>query len=54
MLDDYEFTEEKVAAAFEAAGGRCECCFKKLAWDNSRANPGWGQWEAHTEAATCR
>jgi hypothetical protein len=47
MSDQYEFSIEEIENAFEAAGGECECCGKKLSWDKSRANPGWGQWEAH-------
>lgn len=47
MADDYEFPEDEVERAFQAAGGTCECCGKQLSWNRSRANPGRGQWEAH-------
>ncbi|MGO8996044.1 MAG: hypothetical protein ACLQVI_22255 [Polyangiaceae bacterium] len=47
MPNDYEFDSNEVENAFDAADSRCECCGKKLGWPNSRANPGWGAWEAH-------
>lgn len=47
MADDYEFTADEIERAFDQAGGKCECCGKKLSWGTSRANPGRGQWEAH-------
>jgi hypothetical protein len=48
MSDNNEFSKEEIANAFMAATGRCECCGKKLSWENGRANPPvWGQWEAH-------
>jgi len=47
MANSYEFSPDEIEKAFMAAGGACECCGKSLCWDNSRANPGRGQWEAH-------
>jgi hypothetical protein len=47
MIDSYEFTADEIERAFDRAGRMCECCGKQLAWGNSRANPGRGQWEAH-------
>ncbi len=47
MADKYEFDSDQVERAYERAGGACECCGKRLAWANSRGNPGRGQWEAH-------
>jgi hypothetical protein len=47
----YEFTAAEIEAAFDRAGGECECCGKVLVWSNSRARGGRGQWEAHQEAA---
>lgn len=46
-MSGYEFTPYEIERAFDAAGGRCECCGKRLAFSNSRKNPGRGQWEAH-------
>jgi hypothetical protein len=43
----YEFTPAEIEAAFDRAGGSCECCGKVLARSNSRASGGRGQWEAH-------
>ena len=47
VADEYEFDPDEVVAAFERAGGECECCRKALAWANSRRTGGWGAWEAH-------
>jgi hypothetical protein len=47
MADDYEFTADEIERTFYQADGACECCGKRLAWGNSRNNPGKGQWEAH-------
>jgi hypothetical protein len=41
----YEFTAAEIEAAFDLAGGMCECCGKTLSWSNSRASGGRGQWE---------
>jgi hypothetical protein len=43
----YEFTPVEIETAFDLAGRMCECCGKALAWSNSRARGGRGQWEAH-------
>lgn len=50
------FSDTCVAAAWQRAGGRCECertthghsgrCGKTLSWNN-RGREGWGAWEAH-------
>ena len=47
MPDTYEFTAEEIEKAFDLAGDQCECCGKRLTWQNSRANGGPGKWEAH-------
>jgi hypothetical protein len=46
-MNDYEFNFAEIERAFDDADGYCECCGKQLSWQNSRNNPGRGQWEAH-------
>lgn len=50
---DEGFSEDEIAEAFVDAEEHCECCDKKLAWEN-RSNRSadhrsgvWGRWEAH-------
>ncbi len=41
------FDGDEIEAAFDEADGYCECCGKKLSWENSRRAGTWGRWEAH-------
>jgi len=51
------FSEETVKAAWQRAGGRCECtrtthghigrCNKLLSWENRGRESGRGAWETH-------
>ncbi len=52
MSNDYEFDQDEIEAAFDAADGYCECCGKKLAWANSRRTGERGSWEAHHGSRT--
>jgi hypothetical protein len=66
MVAPFEFPKDIVAAAFDRAGGRCECrlirhghyrirCNKRLAWKNRGRNKrGPGRWEAHHKNANGR
>jgi hypothetical protein len=47
MPNEYEFSQDEIEAAFDDAGGKCECCGKQLAFGNSRRTGGRGAWEAH-------
>lgn len=54
------FSESTIKAAWERAGGKCECtrvthshgtrCNKQLVWEN-RGREGRGKWEAHHKTA---
>ncbi len=42
-----KFTKEEIRKAWIKADGHCECCGKKLSWENQGRCSGWGEWEAH-------
>jgi hypothetical protein len=45
-MTEYEFTQDEVVRAWNAARGYCECCGKALSWEN-RGRHDKGSWEAH-------
>ena len=47
MTGNYEFTQDEIERAFERAGGMCECCGKRLSWENRGQVTAVGAWEAH-------
>lgn len=41
------FTAAQIETAWDRCGGYCECCRKRLSFDNQGRGSGWGAWEAH-------